>query len=120
MTQIKLYLDEDVMLNTLVSALRARGVDVLTAYEAGMIHREDADHLAFSTTVGRVLHSFNVRDYLALHSSILSNGEHHSGIILSHQQRFPIGEHLRRILRIVSAKTADEMIDTVEFLGSWG
>jgi hypothetical protein len=46
---LRLYLDEDSMDNALVQALRARGVDVLTAYEAGMIGRVDADHLDFAT-----------------------------------------------------------------------
>ena len=39
--RIRLYLDEDTMDKALVSALRARGVDVLTAQEATMIERPD-------------------------------------------------------------------------------
>ena len=50
----------------LVAALRARGVDVLTAHEAKMIEREDDEHLGFATTEGRVLYSFNVGDYCRL------------------------------------------------------
>lgn len=34
---IRLYLDEDSMRQALVQALRARGVDVITALEAGMM-----------------------------------------------------------------------------------
>lgn len=37
-----LYLDEDSMDRELVTALRARGMDVLTATEASMIERADS------------------------------------------------------------------------------
>ena len=52
---IRLYLDEDTMDRALVSALRARGVDMLTAHEANRIERPDDDHLAFATAEERVL-----------------------------------------------------------------
>ena len=42
---IHLYLDEDAMDAALIRALRARGVDVLTAGEKGMIERTEEDHL---------------------------------------------------------------------------
>jgi len=38
---IRLYIDEDAMDKDLVQALRARGVDVMTALDAGMIERSD-------------------------------------------------------------------------------
>lgn len=56
----------------LVSALLARGVQVLTTLEAGMIERLDRDHLAFATEQGRVLrvlYSYNVEDYCRIHAS---------------------------------------------------
>ena len=39
--KIRLYLEEDSMSHALVRALRARGVDVVTALEKGMIERDD-------------------------------------------------------------------------------
>jgi hypothetical protein len=44
---LALYLDEDSMGRELVRAVRARGLDILTALEAGMVARADAEHLAF-------------------------------------------------------------------------
>jgi hypothetical protein len=41
---IRLYFDEDSMWQALVTALRARGIDVQTALEAAMIERTDEDH----------------------------------------------------------------------------
>jgi hypothetical protein len=55
--QPRLYLDEDTMRRALVFALRARGVDVLPAAEAGMINRDDGSHLAIAAELGtRALH----------------------------------------------------------------
>ncbi len=57
---IRLYLEEDSMRHALVRALRARGVDVVTALDEEMIEREDEEHLDYATGQGRVLYSFNV------------------------------------------------------------
>jgi methylmalonyl-CoA mutase cobalamin-binding subunit len=46
---IRLYLDEDSMRRSLVRALQARGVDVITVLDAGMIEREDREHLDYAT-----------------------------------------------------------------------
>ncbi len=45
--KIHLYFDEDSMRHALVQALRARGVDVLTALEAGMMERKDMEMRVF-------------------------------------------------------------------------
>ncbi|GCE62676.1 hypothetical protein [Microcystis aeruginosa] len=44
---LALYLDEDSMDQSLVAALRARGVDVITATEAGMLGRSDSERLDY-------------------------------------------------------------------------
>jgi hypothetical protein len=49
---IRLYLDEDSMQQALVNALRARGVEVITALETGMIERKDEHHLEYATERG--------------------------------------------------------------------
>ena len=45
--RIRLYLDEDAQRTTLIRALRARQVDVLTASEAGTIGMVDADAIVW-------------------------------------------------------------------------
>ncbi len=99
----------------LVSALRARGLDILTADEADMIERQDEDHLAFAAREGRVLYSFNVADYCRLQAQ----GQSHAGLILALQQRYPVGDQMRRLLRIVAAKSAEDMHNHIEFLSAW-
>ena len=50
------------MRSALVRALRACGVDVSTALEAGMIERSDEEHLEYAMKEGRVLYSFNIAE----------------------------------------------------------
>jgi len=117
--KIRLYVDEDSMRHALVEALRARGVDVLTAVEAGMIERKDEEHLEYATVQGRVLYTFNVGDFYRLHTAFLKQGKSHAGIILARQQRYPVGEQMRRLLKLIAAKSAEEMRNRVEFLSAW-
>ena len=104
----------------LVRALRARGVDVTTALDEGMIERSDAEHLDYATAQGRVLYTFNVGDFYHLHTSYLAQGKSHAGIILVRQQSYSVGEQMRRLLKLMAAKSAEEMRDSVEFLHAWG
>jgi hypothetical protein len=69
---------------------------------------------------GRVLCTFNVGDFYRLHSAYLAQGKPHAGIILMRQQYYSIGEQMRRILKLVASKSADEMRNWVEFLSAWG
>ena len=115
----RLYLDEDSMRNALVIALQARGVDVLTALEAGMIERSDEEHLDYATAQSRVLYSFNVGDFYRLHTAYITQGKSHAGIILARQQRYSVGEQMRRLLKLIATKSAEQMKDQVEFLSSW-
>ena len=118
--RIRLYMDEDAMDQILVDALRARNVDVITALDAGMIEHTDVEHLDYATEHGRVLCSFNTRDFYRLHSEYLSQGKSHAGIILMRQQHYSVGEQLRRFLRLIATKSAVEMKNWVEFLSVWG
>ncbi len=116
---IRLYFDEDAMDRNLVQALRARGVEVVTALEAGLIERPDDDHLAYATDRGYVLYGFNAADYYRLHAALLSAGKTHAGIILARQQHYSVGEQMRRLLKLIAAVSAQEMKNRVEFLSAW-
>ncbi len=116
---LKLYIDEDSMQRSLVRALRARGIDVLTALEAGMLERPDEEHLRFATEQGRVLYTFNIRDFYRLHTEYMQRNKHHAGIILAKQQHYSIGAQLRALLNLVATKAPEDMHDRVEFLSAW-
>ena len=102
-----------------IRALQARGVDVITAYEAAMIARPDQEHLEYATGQGRVLYSFNRRDFYRLHTEFLQHGKTHAGIILARQQHYSVGEQMRRLLNLNAARSATDMENTVEFLSVW-
>ena len=118
--RIRLYFDEDSMSAGLIGALRARGVDVLTALDAGMIEHDDTEHLDYATSQGRVLCSFNVADFYDLHTTYLAAGKMHAGIVLAQQQRYTIGEHMRRLLKLIATRSQEEMVNQMEFLSAWG
>ena len=103
----------------LVEALRARGVNVISALEAGNIERPDERHLQYAAAQGRVLYTFNVCDFYRLHADYLSRGLSHAGMIFARQQRYSVGEQMRRLLKLIAAKSADDMRNHFEFLSRW-
>jgi len=117
--KIRLYFDEDSMRRSLVRALRARGVDVITALDAEMIERKDVEHLDYATQQGRILFTFNAGDFYRLHIDYMAHDKPHAGIILMRQQRYSVGEQMRRLLRLIASKSAEEMKNWVEFLSAW-
>jgi hypothetical protein len=117
---IQIYLDEDSMDRDLARALMARGLDVRSVLDANMAGHPDAQQLEYATAHGRVLYSSNVRDFHKLHYDYLATRRAHSGIILVSQQRFSIGEQLRRLLNLTSSLSAEEMQNRLEFLRAWG
>lgn len=108
------------MSRALVRGLRARGVDVTTAFEEGMIERSDQEHLEYATKIGRTLYSFNVADFYRLHIRCLSEDRSHAGIILARQRHYSIGEQVRRLLKLIAAISHDDMKNRLEFLSAWG
>lgn len=118
--QIRLFVDEDAMAHALVNGLRARGVDVLTVGEGARRKLEDNEQLEFATSQGRVLYTFNTSDFYRLHTEWLTQGKAHAGIVFAPQQRYAVGEQIRRLLKLIRLRSAGEMIGNVEFLGDWG
>jgi len=119
-SRINIYIDEDAMDSDLVAALRSRGVAVITAADAGLVETPDEQQWAFATEHGCVLYTFNVSAFHRLHTPWLRAGREHGRIIVAPQQRFSVGEQLRRVLRLRAAVTADGMRSQVEFLANWG
>ena len=118
--RIRLFVDEDAMAQGLVNGLRARGIDVLTVGDVARTKLEDGEQLEFATSQGRVLYSFNTSDFYQLHTAWLTEGKAHSGIVFGAQQRYAIGEQIRRLLKLMRIRSAEEMIGNVEFLSHWG
>src|SRR5947208_13192684 len=97
---VRLYLDRHIMARLAVD-LRGRGYDVLTTEEAGKDTASDEDQLAFATTEGRAILTFNIRDFAPLHEQWQAAGRPHAGIIVSQQLGSrQYGLLLHRLLRL--------------------
>jgi hypothetical protein len=118
MSTIRFYIDEDSQDQSLIRALCARGVDILTVRETQTEGLADIDQLRLATQQQRVLYSHNTGDFCQIHTDFVSNGETHSGIALL-SQNYSIGEQIRGILELMATKTAEEMEDQLEFLSSY-
>ena len=116
MSPICLLVDEDAQHRGLAPALRARGVDVVTAHEAGLTGADDDAILAAAARDGRAVYTFNTGDYCRLHGQYLRQGLNHAGIVIVPRQRYSVGEQLRRLLQLINTKTADDMRNHLEFL----
>ncbi len=111
---ISIYFDENVTLE-LARILTRRGFDVLTARDAGMLGRSDADQLEFAISQERAIVTHNRDDFLDLNSRYLSENKRHFGIIIL-RRREPVGEMLNRLLDVLNQVTADEMEDQLRFV----
>ena len=114
---IRLYLDEDTLSRSLMNALRARNVDMVSAHEAGLVSVADEAHLAYATELERTVFTFNTRDFVQLHKAWLAEGRRHAGIIVSDQVH--VGQVMRRLLTLLDARSAEEMENWLEFLSNW-
>jgi hypothetical protein len=114
---IRLYLDEDAQRNSLVCALRARQIDILTANEAENVGLSASDQLAFACSQDRTIFTFNRGDFVTLHIQYLNQNHNHSGIIVSDQ--LEIGVIMRRLLKLIDSRSAEDMHSWLEFLSNW-
>lgn len=81
-----LYLDEDQPVS-MAADLRQRGHDVVHAYDWGNHGVPDAEQLRIAAAAGRILVTYNRRDFAALHRLWLAlncwevMARHHAGIL---------------------------------------
>ena len=110
---IERYLDEDV--SVLVADLvRARGFVAVTTREAGQLHANDAEQLAYAISQRKTFLTHNRADFEALAQTYFASGQSHYGIIIA--VRHPPYEIVRRLLLILNQVTADEMQDQLRYI----
>jgi hypothetical protein len=117
--RIRLYLDEDALQVSLVKALRESDIDVVTVTDAGRLGFSDEEQLIWAAEQTRLIYSFNMGDFHQLHSAFLSEGKSHAGIVLVQQQRYAIREQLRGLLKLITERSATDMIDQLVFLSAY-
>ena len=117
--QLRFHFDEDAKEQAVIRALRERGLDVTTTAEMQLTGSDDRKQLTWALSQGRILVTHNGADFCRLHSELLRDEQHHSGIVIIEQQRFSIGEIMRRLVRLCGALDSDAMRDRIEFLSHW-
>ena len=110
MDKVRFQLDEHIP-HAVAQSLRRRGVDVLTAAEAGVLGAPDAEILERSRAAGRVLVT-NDSDFLRLHNQRCQ----HAGITYCQQGARTIGELVTSLVMMFEVLEPIEMVDRVEFL----
>jgi predicted nuclease of predicted toxin-antitoxin system len=108
-SNVRYYADEHVG-NAIVHGLRRRRVDVITLVEAGMRGKDDETQLAYALTTGRVTFTQD-RDFLRLAAS----GGPHAGVVYA-RQGAPVGTIVSGLLLIYNVLSAEEMMDSVEYI----
>jgi predicted nuclease of predicted toxin-antitoxin system len=112
---MRLYLDEHIHL-TIASLLHARGIDCLTTRDAGNLSFSDEAQLAFATSQGRAILTFNHTDFLQLATQWHEMGRSHTGILLSKELAIP--ELIRRLHRFITSYATTDLTDCVIWLPS--
>lgn len=74
MSKIRIYIDEDSMKQSLVTASRNAGVDTVTSSDVNRNGYTDEEQLEWATGEGRVLYTANIRDFCRIHSVLMSQG----------------------------------------------
>ena len=106
---IRFYFDEHVP-RAVALGLRRRGIDVLTAQQAGRLSIPDDEQLEFAAADGRVMVSEDT-DFLILHAA----GASHAGIAFA-PQGTSVGYLVQSLSLLVQILTPGEMISHLEYL----
>ncbi len=107
---MRFQLDEHIP-NAVAQALRQRGIDVLTAHEAGLLGRRDYELLAHAHAAGWVMVTHDA-DYLRLHSQ----GVDHTGIAYCAHSSRTIGQIVEGLVLLHEVYQPDEMANRLEYL----
>jgi hypothetical protein len=111
---VALYMDVHVHL-AVTEQLRRRGIDVLTAQEDGSTLLTDAELLARSTSLGRVLVTYDIR-FKALAEDWQRQGTLFAGLVWGHPMRLTIGQIVLDLELISKTTEPADWINVVERL----
>lgn len=112
-TPPKLFLDEHVW-QGLVGALAGADYDVLHLSETGQRGISDEEVLAFASSQGRAVITYNTKHFAPLAKRWHAEGREHCGIILSPQAK--PGDLVRRVRNLLETLSAQELHNTVRWL----
>jgi hypothetical protein len=107
---LSVYFDEDFASSAHARALARAGLDAVRPHDVGMLGRADDEQLAFASSAGRILISYNRKDFQRIHAEWMAAAREHSGILLVFKDSdYSPGELLRR-LRLIAATFASSSL----------
>ncbi len=115
MSEIRLYLDEDVWEG--LAALRESGFDVMHTYEVGRGGASDPEQLSYASQEKRAIFTHNSKDFVPLAVDWFFDERHYSGIIISPQ--IEKGGLLKRLKKLMNSISAEEISNTVRHLSDY-
>jgi hypothetical protein len=111
-----LHLDADASIKALVNALRTRGHDVTRTPNDWMpADASDREQLLGATAQGRVIFSFNIRDFLVL----AKKHPKHAGILLANQSRWSLAGLTEALDQALSTTDEKDWRGQVRWLGDF-
>lgn len=108
---VALYMDVHVPM-PITRQLRLRGVDVVTATEAGTNRLPDHELLQLATAEDRVIFTHDIR-FKALAENWQRAGRRFAGLIYGHAEGASIGQYVRDLELIAKAASASELENAV-------
>ena len=116
MAEAHLHLDADASIKALANALRERGHDVTRTPNDWMpANASDREQLLGATAQGRVIFTFNVRDFLVLAKKHPS----HAGILLAAQTRWSLAELTDALDHALSITNEKDWIGQIHWLNDF-
>jgi hypothetical protein len=114
LTRPCLHLDADASRIALMKALIQRGHDVTRTPSAWMaLDATDEQQLLGATAQGRIILTFNIRDFVVL----AQRYPLHAGIILSTQVSTPV--LIKALDKLLSTTSSEEWVGEVRWLRKW-
>ncbi len=116
MAEVKLHLDAEPSMKSIYTALLARGLDVTRTPNSWMpLDASDEQQLLGATAQGRVVFTFNIRDFLALAERYPRYG----GILLAAQTAWTLPRLINALTRALTETRSEDWSGQVRWLSDW-
>lgn len=109
MADIVFYTNESVSV-AVSEGLKRRGVNAISARDAGNLGLSDEDQLAFANKNNLVIVTHD-DDFLSMAMEF-----EHNGIAYVHQEKYKVGDLIRRLKLLCETTQSENLINHVEFL----